>query len=453
MKCPIRFGKLNKWHFCLLATVGLKFFDSLISGIPPAIKTSKQEIFLYKQPPIFIKHPFIKALYSFLGIFIIGLIIYIMKKIEEKKILKEEGLSETKKEINDFGPDKKEYNHESFKENFLVIIIFVFAILISAICDSLEFNDVKLWPIGYLCMYFFSKKILNKILYKHQKLAIILILIICIAGCLISSFISEDDSGCGKYEENSDDYENCLLNNENSYGKIIHKLGWVFIPIIMTLYLISMTANSYGLVKIKYLTDFKFIEIYKILMMLGISGFFISMISVVVFNYISCGQGDDKSNKIINIQDICKINDNEKKLYFDSFFIYFGSLNKDNIFLEITIALIFQVVNSLQPLSNLLIIKKLDPFYLILIKFLLSINDSTKLVIIKYVILFLSNLFAIICSLIYIEIIILNFNDYEKDTRENIIDRERIDSGTSNEEEDSKEIEIEIADNYVVVVG
>ena len=312
------------------------------------------------------------------------------------------------------------------------------------------FNGVKFWPLGYLFIYFFSKKILNKEFYKHQNLALILILIFCNIECITNSFIADEDLKCEKNDSN------CQYINENSYEKIKNKLNLKFIPIIIILYLISMISNSYGMVKIKYLIDFKFMEIHKILMILGILGFFISMISVIVFNTISCG---DNFN---DVQDVCKAK-TEDELYFDSLF-YFESLTGSNvnIYLEILYVFTFQVVNSFQTLCNLLIIKKLDPFYLIpidsiffliycIIKFLLSIIYSKKLNS-KYIFNFSSNSLAVICSLIYMEIIILNFNEYEKNIRDNISERERFDSIIANAEEDPKKIEIEIADNYTFEV-
>ena len=111
--------------------------------------------------------------------------------------------------------------------------------------------------------------------------------------------------------QGSKNFDNCILSNKISYGKIIHKLGWIFIPIIMILYLISMTAISYGMVKIKYLIDFKFIDTYIILMILGLIGFLMSTILAVISTFIQC------VGKVSNhIEDVCKINF-RNKLYFD----------------------------------------------------------------------------------------------------------------------------------------
>ena len=252
-------------------------------------------------------------------------------------------------------------------------------------------------------------------------------------------------------------YHNCILSNKNSYEKIIHKLNWIFIPIIMILYLISMTSISYGIVKIKYLIDIKFIDTYIILMLLGMLGFLMSIISAIVSSYIHCF-GDT-----MQIKNVCKI-DYEKKYYLDSLFKYFESLNKSNYYFEILLVIpIFLIINALISLFNVLIIKKLDPFYLIPVRTIFyfiyrildfrTISDSSKLFTPKFVLHEITNLFSVICSLIYLEIIILNFYNYEKDVKECIEERERIDVELANKkEEEPSKIEIEINENYTVEI-
>ena len=445
MKCPIRFGKLNIWHFCILLTVALKFLNSLISGISLSKENHDDKFYLFGSKPIFIEHPFIQSSFSFFGIFLLGLFFYIIKKIVRKKIYKEEGLLEIKKneKNSENGSNKsaeKESNCELFKESIPVILIFVFAILSLSIYDSLGFNDIKIWPLEYLILYFFSKKYLDKVLYKHQKLALFLILIPCIALCVTTSFMRD---GIDKYNK-----------NYNIYDKVMSELGWIFIPIIMILYLISMIAISYGMVKIKYLIDIKFIDTYIILMVLGILGFLLSSILAIISTFIQCVGNDS-----IHVENICKITFNDK-LYFDSFLNYFQSL-KDHFSFEIFLALpFFQLINALISLFNVLIIKELDPFYLILIRSLFyfiyrTINfvalSHTSIIIIKFVFHQISNLFSVICSLIYLEVIILTFNDYDKDVKECIIDRGKIDEEKAKEEEPSK-LEISINGGYAIEI-
>ena len=448
MKCPIRFGKLNKWHFCILATVGMKLFNALISGVSLSREKPNDKFYLFGYPPIFINHLFIQSSFSFFGIFLLGLILFIMKKIVRKQINEEEGLLEIKKEINDseiasYKYVKKDNKYELFKESIFVIFIFAFAILSLSIYDSLGFNELKIWPLEYSIIFLFSKKYLNKVLYKHQKLALFLILIFCNIGFLIVSFIHDGNSG----------------NSGNVYEKIIQKLSVVFIPIIMILYLISMTANSYGMVKIKYLIDIKFVDTYIILMILGMLGFLMSTILAIISTFIQC------AGKVsIHIEDVCKINFNNK-LYFDSFLDYFKSLNGSDHFLsEIIFALpVFLIINALISLFNVLIIKELDPFYLIPVRTIFyfiyrildfrTISDSSKLFTPKFVLHEITNLFSVICSLIYLEIIILNFCNFEKDVKKCIEERERIDVELANEkEEEPSKIEIEINENYTVEI-
>ena len=102
----------------------------------------------------------------------------------------------------------------------------------------------------------------------------------------------------------------------------------------------------------------------------------------------------------------------------------------------------------------------MDPFYLLPIRSLFyfiyrsinfrSISYSTTLFTTKYILHEVSNLFSIICSLIYLGIIILNFNKYEENVKECIIDREKFDVEIAKEEEEEPEkVEIEIGGNYL----
>ena len=187
MKCPILLGQLNKWHLCILGIVAMKLINQLISGISCSLENPNDKFYLFGYQPIFTKHPFIQSSFSFFGIFFLGLFFYIIKKILRKQIYKEEGLLEIKNEIKQrknsaTASNKVDINDnrcELFKESIFVIFIFVFAILSLSIYDGSGFNDVKIWPLEYLIIFYFSKKYLKKILYKHQKLALFLILIFC----------------------------------------------------------------------------------------------------------------------------------------------------------------------------------------------------------------------------------------------------------------------------------
>ena len=99
MKNPILLGKLNKWHLCILGIVAMKLINQLISGISCSLKNPDDKFYLLGYQPIFTKHPFIQSSFSFFGIFLVGLFLYISKKILRKQIYKEEGLLEIKKEI------------------------------------------------------------------------------------------------------------------------------------------------------------------------------------------------------------------------------------------------------------------------------------------------------------------------------------------------------------------
>ena len=138
-------------------------------------------------------------------------------------------------------------NEEIKQHKNIKIIIFIFAVYFvsqfaNTSLNQLWFNSIKFWSLEPIFLYIFSKKILNRIIYKHQKISIISLIICCTTFYLINSFIPDNDGnfiGC----------EN--INNANIYKVICCKLNWYWVPIIILIYLIIMVGNSYSIVSIK----------------------------------------------------------------------------------------------------------------------------------------------------------------------------------------------------------
>ena len=296
--------------------------------------------------------------------------------------------------------------------------------------DSLGFHQTKYWTLEFLALLYFSKRILSKIIYKHQILSLSIVLIFSTLLYFINSFIPETNKECPP----SDD--ECKLLKENVYMEIIEKLNTYYIPIIIFLYLFAMSSNAYASISFKWFIDFKYISMHKISIYIGIIGFFFSLVLLFFFSFIPC-----YDNKEF-IKYVCQFEHNGKN-YYDSFKFLKNIDFNDKFFIELFIIIpFFLILNSLNFYFTLLIINHLDPFYLIpidtiyfiiyqSIDFLVTLEKANKLNNIRFVLATLSDLICVLCCSIYLEIVELNFCDLNKNIRRNIMLRGLEEQATS----------------------
>ena len=177
--------------------------------------------------------------------------------------------------------------------------------------DNLGYNRVKYWPLEFIFLFHFSKKILNPVMYVHQKLSLYTLIVACLTIYIINSFIPQSNKDCTSLS--GDEFEECKLLNMNIYNDIDGKFGWYFVPVIMLIYLAAMAANAYSSITIKWFTDIKYISLTKILIYIGAIGLFYSFIFLVILSYISC---DTESKN--NLSYACQIR-YEENLYYENF--------------------------------------------------------------------------------------------------------------------------------------
>jgi hypothetical protein len=126
-----------------------------------------------------------------------------------------------------------------------------------------------------IILYYINSKFFNQEHYLHQKLIIYLNLILSlfkISVIIISIF--------GDKEE-----------NENN-SKILYVTFYKFIPIIIAVYLCLITLRSCVNIKIKWLMDFKYISVNKILLAYGIIGIILSSIACMITTIFKCPKND-----------------------------------------------------------------------------------------------------------------------------------------------------------------
>ena len=229
----------------------------------------------------------------------------------------------------------------------------------------------------------------------------------------------------------------------NIYKDISNKLGSFFIPIIILIYLLAMICNAYSAIKNKWLIDFKFITIYKILSYLGIIGLFFSIVLLIIFTYLPC------PHDTIFIEYICKIK-YKNYIYYDNFRSLSGVEINSNFFLDIFFQLpLFLILSFLNAFFELIIINKLDPFYLIpidcvyflfyeIIDYFLTIKKANLYRNIKFSFQITSNTVSVLVCCVYLEIFELHFCNLDRYIRSSIIMREKIDKISLIELKDEK---------------
>ena len=188
-----------------------------------------------------------------------------------------------------------------------------------------------------IILYYINSKFFNQEHYLHQKLIIFLNLILSlfkISVIIISIF--------GDKEE-----------NENN-SKILYVTFYKFIPIIIAVYLCLITLRSYVNIKIKWLMDFKFISVSKILLAYGIIGIILSSIACMITTIFKCPKNDFFSP-------ICKVKSKNGKIYFDNLIVYYNKFD----YFEILRIIFGAVLFFFSKYYSLLIIKYFTPIHLI----------------------------------------------------------------------------------------
>jgi hypothetical protein len=269
-----------------------------------------------------------------------------------------------------------------------------------------------------LILSFLSKQIFGTKIHKHQKFSIFIVLIFC-SLIKFSSFIIT------------------LEINDQSI-LFIKKKYWIPIGIIYFLIIISL--RSYANCKIKYILDYKYIPIVKLLIFYGFSGILICSFICLITTYQKCNY------------DICLIENNnifEPKKYYDNFLIYIEKFSKtlsSERVLEILLNILSLLINFFCVFSKVLVIKYLSPIhtissnsiYYILAQIMLLIINKIKnghffrlnsereienKIYVKYILDLSNDIFSFLSVIIYLELIELHFCGCDYNLRKNIIER------------------------------
>jgi len=400
MEDCISCGKINKYFGYIFLSVLFKLLQDLAFGTN--YNNSFQGLKLFEMPK---DHYIIHDLFGYMVVFFSSLIVYKCRKNRTKNVLisKAESAQDQKEE---------DYSKKYFVTLLLIIILWVIEMQLKQLYDDF-LKNLDFWMLELIIMFYFMKKTFNVELYKHQKLSFLIIIFPFIfkVGTIILSIISHDE-------------------NDPGFLYIDYKL---LIPIGIILYIILLISESYILTTIKFFMDIRFISVPKVLIYFGLFGSIIGLIIVFSSSHIKCPYFKE------SICQIKYIDHNNKTIYYlENYKIYFSDL-KENIIKEIIINLLGQFSFLFDSFFSLLVIKYLSPIHKIFSIPLYFFSQKTLLVIInlckehtffsknkikyihwKFTLDITSDLVSIIGLMIYLEIIVFNFCDFNYDTRESI---------------------------------
>ncbi len=456
----ISLGEFNKKYFFILGSIIVKIILTFISGFTPYL-TPNDTIFIFGFSSNFFSHPIISHCFQYFSLLVIGvileIILYYKTKSKNNSALSKRAFSELSQSMRtkSFSTINKTFNNDknNNKKNlikiFLVCTLYYFSKIIITSLDNLGYNRIKYWPLEYIFLYIFSKKILKRIIYRHQKLSLTILLIVCTTIYIINSIIPLSNKDCSKIE--GEKLNECKILNMNIYNDIINKFGWYLIPIIILIYLSTMVSNAYTSIAIKWFIDIKYITIYRILIYTGIIGLFFSSILLFIFSYIPC------SKEINNLSNhICKIN-YQDNIFYENYRTLSNIEINSNFFIDIFIIIPLFIISSfLSIFFELSIIKDLDPFYLIpidsiyfliyeIIDYSITYPITNLFRNLKFICMISSDSIGIFLACIYLEIFELHFCYLDLYLRRFIIQREQEEKinligGINEENENDKEI-------------
>ena len=296
--------------------------------------------------------------------------------------------------------------------------------------------EVDFWMAEAILIFWLTTKLLKVKIYKHQKIAIGIVIIFSTLMKIFSIFFLN--------------YVDRDKEDEKYY-----EIWYIFLGIIC--FLVVFSVEAYIFCKIKYYFEYKFISEINMQMAFGFFGFIFSIIVSVAINFIECE--DNEENK-----ELCVVReDDNSPLYFDNFGVFFKNMWKKDRSGFVNCVYIFLIVFKIvfwtgEYFFCFFIIKVLNPIYLVCTYSIVSfISTIINLAYLskpekRYELIFelLARFFAILGIVIYLELIELNFcglNYYLKKNIEQRGDREVNDISKTQENIDNdanEDIHIEL---------
>ena len=333
-------------------------------------------------------HWIISSLCSSMGM-ILSFIPLILSRLNMKKAMSKKNLMLKEKiKTNDieisliYNKGSDEIKRKKFYYIFLSSILDCLQTLLITINYN-KVVKVNFWLLDLLFISALSYLILNVKLFKHQIISMILINIF---GVILDFLFGN------------------LIELFNNIGYFLLR---IFIEFCFSL---SLIIN-------KYCMEFKFSPPYEICFFIGLYTFCFYLIILIFASLIPCNLA------------ICIIKDeNNNKYYFDNFLIYISKINIK----EFILFLIEMIIVGLINILTILTIKYYTPCHVIIIlifgRILILIENFFVNIELYNIISLIIMALTFFILLIYTEIVILNFCDIQKNTKQNIEKRSDLDA-------------------------
>lgn len=425
MATCITFGKYNKnYKYIFIYIVFRLVFEYFLGDVyPDAMKIS----FLTSD-----NFPLCVIVYDIFKYFFMLILGLILLKIELKtnSSTQNESDKSKKNEIEDqleVGIIAEE--EEKKKENFFcafisrcsIVILYIINNKISEVGSMIGLKGLDFWTVEIIFICFLNYLMFKKKIYSHQKIAIAIILLFATLMKILNIISSY----------RNDDAKN--NNDTTSYYKKIKehkKYPWI-IPIGVILFLVIFFVHAYILCKLKFYFHLKFLSPSRILIYFGIAGTFINLLGSFISNYVEC-----KDNEFFNV--ICKVTeDNSSKKYFDNFIIFFNNIwrNSRNTYQNIGYIILIFIKLFMTAIYYYLIFLIIDIFspeyylcsnssFFFITKFICLIYYlATHSLSPDFIFETLAQFFALLATIIYLELIELNFCNLNFNLKKNIENR------------------------------
>ena len=447
----IGFGKCSKSYLYILFAFILKTLDDnyfTYTSVSP-----KSDIDVFKINPVLSNHIIVQNVYKYIS-FIIGGIIF--------KIIIKKNNSENNRNIIFIGnkhtgtfsesPRLLHYKRDIIQspktEIIIVAIIYALYFEVVDILYTFKLVNLRFWTLELIFIIIFLKKYFIIKFYNYQKCSFIFMISFVSILLISSSFlpVMEGDS------EPKISYDILLSLVNNKY-------------ILLIIVIIIINCNpiliSYARVRTKVLIDFKYISPYTIIIVIGIFGMIFTSIELIFGSFLKCGD---------NYTEFCvtkSLDNNTTTTYFDNLGIYFNSLGKKEakeLAVEIILLYpIFWIINFFELVCEFWVIIKLNPIfvliqnnfayafnYLLYIIFNSGESKQKNKIIIQFVINEAAEIIALICYMIYLEIIELRFCGLDTYLNRNLVLLSNYESSTAQSqiEEEAEEEDIDSKSEY-----
>lgn len=428
----ISIGKWNSSYYSLLLSIIFNILNQCFYGMNnnEAFETIK----FFKSSELS-NHIFIHFFFNYLFIFMIWLVVDLYNNFKNRKKNNNSNRANEKYKLIHTNSEKERKNSKVAWISLLIYLLWCYDEFCLQ-CFIVLFKDIDIWMFELYFYIFLNLKLFNIKIYDHQFLASFINI-----GSLILKIVSIIFTLHSKDEEKYAKFENGLpiLYTKKNYILIVGGLIYLFLILL----------RSFVNIQLKWLIEKKFISINKILMIYGFIGLFCSAIGILVSSSFSCGErfyeGSEDNKEIYkkyNISNyICKVDKtNSKKEYLTNFNNYFFAPDKKWGFETIAI-LLWAITFFFFKYYSLMIIKNLSPAHLIftipiafffqkIINILYSVNDfkffkedSQHIHKIKFLLDISGDVIAVVALLIYLEIIVLHFGNFDYNIKVNIMRR------------------------------